>query len=473
MSSNLSVIILAAGKGTRMKTELPKVLCETIAGPMIDVVIDHALHLNPDSIFIVTGYKNQLVEEHVKTAFEPHLKKLHFVHQTEQLGTGHAVKVVVDAPSFNEIPSDSDVLILYGDTPLLEASLLRNFSISHQTQKASLSLITVNEPKENSFGRIIRNSYSHISKIVEVKDCSELEKKIQEVNSGIYLISKTLLQTLIYKIGNKNSQNEYYLTDLVELASSSSEKIFGFTAPSFDHVMGVNNLLDLQIVNRIIMNEHLKRLMSDGVTCLDPSSVYIEPTVTIGAGSKLGSNIQIKGNTKIGSNVSIEGTAIIIDSIIGDNCTLKLGTRIEASTLEDSVSVGPFANIRPETVLRKDVRIGNFVETKKSTLEAGVKVNHLSYIGDTSVGADTNIGAGTITCNYDGIKKSKTIIGERVFIGSNSSLVAPVTIESDTTIGAGSVITKDVGTGSLAVTRAEQKEIKGWTTKKRGTAKKG
>jgi bifunctional UDP-N-acetylglucosamine pyrophosphorylase/glucosamine-1-phosphate N-acetyltransferase len=473
MCSNLAIIILAAGKGTRMKTELPKVLCETVAGAMIDVVLRHALDLNPDSIFIVTGYKKEFVEKHVKTVFEPHLKKLHFVHQSEQLGTGHAVKVVADEASFQSIPQNSDVLILYGDTPLLEASLLKNFLISHKSQNASLSLITVNEPKENSFGRIVRDSTSNISKIVEVKDCSDLEKKIQEVNSGIYLISKNLLNDLIYKIGSNNSQNEYYLTDLVELASAAHQTIFGYIAPTFDHVMGVNNLLDLQIVNRIIMNEHLKKLIAEGVTCLDPSSVYIEPSVTVGTRSKLGSNIQIKGNTKIGSNVTIEGTALIIDSIIGDNCTLKLGSRIEGSILEESVSVGPFANIRPETVLRKDVRIGNFVETKKSILETGVKVNHLSYIGDTTIGKDTNVGAGTITCNYDGIKKSKTIIGERVFIGSNSSLVAPVTIESDTTIGAGSVITKDVSEGSLAVTRAEQKEIKGWTTKKRGAAKKG
>ena len=232
--------------------------------------------------------------------------------------------------------------------------------------------------------------------------------------------------------------------------------------------MGVNDLFDLMTVNKIIMNEKINSLIASGVTFIDTTSVFIEQAVSIGAGSVIGPNVQIKGKTTIGSGVIIEGTALIIDSDIAENCTIKIGARIEGSSFASGVSVGPFVNIRPETQLKSGVKIGNFVETKKSTLNENVKVSHLSYVGDASVGKDTNIGAGTITCNYDGYKKSKTTIGERVFIGSNSSLVAPVTIASDTTIGAGSVITKSVSEGSLALTRADQKEIKGWTHKKRG-----
>jgi bifunctional UDP-N-acetylglucosamine pyrophosphorylase/glucosamine-1-phosphate N-acetyltransferase len=472
MGSNLSVIILAAGKGSRMKTDLPKVLCRTVAGPMIDVVISHALKLSPNHLFIVTGYERELVENHVQKSFGNCKTPIHFVHQSEQLGTGHAVRVVADDVAFSSLPTSENLLILYGDTPLLEASLLSSFLSTHNEKRADLSLITVHEERQNTFGRIIRSKDSLVQKITEVKDCTPEELTITEVNSGIYLISQQLLQEMIYKIEPLNAQKEFYLTDLVELSANAKRNIAAYMAPSADHVMGVNNLIDLHLVNSIIMNEYIKKLITDGVSFVDPTSVFIEPSVTIGSGSVIGPNVQLSGSTRIGSQVTIEGTALIIDSSIADSCTIKLGSRIEGSMLEERVSVGPFANIRPDTVLKHDVKIGNFVETKKSVLEAGVKVNHLSYIGDATVGTETNIGAGTITCNYDGFKKSKTTIGERVFIGSNSSLVAPVTIAADTTIGAGSVITKDVAAGALAVTRAEQKEIPGWSAKKRAASKK-
>jgi bifunctional UDP-N-acetylglucosamine pyrophosphorylase/glucosamine-1-phosphate N-acetyltransferase len=472
MGSNLSVIILAAGKGSRMKTDLPKVLCRTIAGPMIDVVISHALKLSPNHLFIVTGYERELVENHVRESFGSCKTPIHFVHQPEQLGTGHAVRVVADTKAFLSLPATENLLILYGDTPLLEASLLEHFAKAHREAHAELALITVHEERQNTFGRIIRTAAGHVQKITEVKDCTPEELVITEVNSGIYLVSQQLLKEMIYKIEPHNAQKEFYLTDLVELSAQHQRAITAYMAPSADHVMGVNNLIDLHLVNSIIMNEYVKQLITDGVSFIDPASVYIEPSVTVGSGSIIGPNVQLRGSTRIGSQVTIEGTALIIDSAIGDGCTIKLGSRIEGSTLHTRVNVGPFANIRPDTVLKDDVKIGNFVETKKSVLEAGVKVNHLSYIGDATIGTETNIGAGTITCNYDGIKKSKTTIGERVFIGSNSSLVAPVTIAADTTIGAGSVITKDVSAGALAVTRAEQKEIPGWTAKKRTSSKK-
>ena len=480
MSQDLSIIILAAGKGTRMQSDLPKVVHRTIDGPMISVITRTALQLAPKAIYIVTGHKKEVVEAVIDADFKDQ-KNIFLVEQTQQLGTGHAVKAVIDSTAFSS-DSSNQTLILYGDTPLVSTTLLKRFCEAQEKSNAALSLISVNATTETAYGRIIRapktNSaeLGELLKITEAKDCTPEEFAIREVNSGIYLVRTQILKTAVTKIKNENRQSEFYLTDLVEIIRSSKKgtdnTVTAWLADSLDQIQGVNDLADLLVVNKIMKQQKIAELLKSGVTFLDDTSVVVSPSVSVGKGSHIGPNVQILGNSIIGENVTIEGTAVIIDSSIGNNCALKLGVRIEKSTLHDHVSVGPFAHLRPDTELKAEVKIGNFVEVKKSTLESGVKVNHLSYIGDATIGSNSNIGAGTITCNYDGFNKSKTTIGENVFIGSNSSLVAPVTINANATVGAGSVITKDVVSGALALTRADQREIPGWSEKKRARGKR-
>ena len=453
---DLNVIILAAGKGTRMNSQLPKVAHQTLAGPMIASVLQAACGLNPKTVAVVTGFKREIVEEVASgskpAGFEGNLL---FAIQDQQLGTGHAVKCALDQlKSHFDINNASTTLILYGDTPLLSTNLLKSFLDFHIQNKNDLSIITANATPNSAYGRIIRNNDGLVSKIIERKDCSPQQALITEVNSGIYLVDTKLLIDSISEIKSTNAQKEYYLTDIVEIAVSSKKTVKAFLSNNSDVLQGVNSVSDLSLVNRVIMNKKCEELLNSGVQILDPNSVYIEPSVKIGQGSIIGPNTQIKGTTVIGERVTIEGSALIIDSQIGNDCSLKFGLRIEKTSIKNHVSVGPFAHLRPDTILEDDVKIGNFVETKKAHLQKGAKANHLTYLGDASIGQNSNIGAGTITCNYDGVKKSKTTIGQNVFIGSNSSLVAPVTIEDGATVGAGSVITKTIQENSLGFTRA-------------------
>jgi bifunctional UDP-N-acetylglucosamine pyrophosphorylase/glucosamine-1-phosphate N-acetyltransferase len=455
-SKDLNVIILAAGKGTRMNSQLPKVAHQTLAGPMISTVLNAACGLKPKTVAVVTGFKREVVEQ-VAASSKPSdfSGQLLFAVQDQQLGTGHAVKVALDQLKENFVKdSGSITLILYGDTPLLSTDLLKSFLDFHSTNKNDLSIITANATPNSAYGRIIRSQDGSVSKIIERKDCSEAQALITEVNSGIYLVDTNLLIESISKIKSTNAQKEYYLTDIVEIAVSSKKIVKAFLSENSDVLQGVNSVSDLSLVNRVIMNKKCEELLISGVQILDPNSVYIEPSVQIGQGSIIGPNTQIKGSTVIGQRVTIEGSAFIVDSQIGDDCSLKFGLRIEKTTIKNHVSVGPFAHLRPDTILEDDVKIGNFVETKKAHVQKGAKANHLTYLGDASIGQNSNIGAGTITCNYDGVKKSKTTIGKDVFIGSNSSLVAPVIIEDGATVGAGSVITKTIQENSLAFTRA-------------------
>lgn len=457
--SLLNVIILAAGKGTRMKSDLPKVVHKTINGPMIHLVISAAEFINPKKIVIVTGFKKEIVEESVNQ-FKTNCK-IEFAHQSEQLGTGHAVKCALESCADLKI-SKNLTLILYGDTPLLSKKLISEFLEEHKISKADLSLISVETKLDSSYGRIIRDPNGSVSKIVEFKDCTPEQKKIREVNSGIYLADSEFLADCIKELTNNNAQKEYYLTDIVEVAVSLKKSVKAFFTSDESLVQGVNDLKDLDLVNKILVKNKIDELLLSGVTFLDSSSVYIEPSVRIGQNCIIGPNVQLFGETTIANKTTIEGTCYIKDSTIGENCSLKLGLRIESAIIKNNVSIGPFAHIRANTELNEDVKIGNFVETKNSILHKGVKANHLSYLGDAEIGEDSNIGAGTITCNYDGYKKSKTTLGKNVFIGSNTSLVAPLTINDNVVIGAGSVITKDIEAGSLALTRAPLVKKNGW-----------
>lgn len=306
-----------------------------------------------------------------------------------------------------------------------------------------------------------------LAAIRESKDCSAEEQLIQEINTGIYLVDSSFLAPALRGLKNENSQKEYYLTDIVEKAVSEGQRVCSLLAPDFRECIGVNTLEDLTEVNAILRSQRIAKFQRAGVTFCDPTSVNISCGVTIGTGTVIGPNVQILGSSALGERVRIEGTALIQDSTIGADTILKLGVRIESSIVGAHSTVGPFAHLRPETILAEEVKIGNFVEVKKSSLLKGSKVSHLSYIGDAEIGAEANIGAGTITCNYDGSSKFRTVVGEGAFIGSNTSLVAPVEVGKGATIGAGSVITKSVSEDALALTRAEQREIANWSKKKK------
>lgn len=458
--SLLTVVILAAGLGKRMKNDLPKVATRTLDGPMILSVISAATALSPEKIVIVTGHKKEIVEDLIN-AYRCKCK-VEFAFQDVQKGTGHAVQCAL--PNIKD--AAGDVLILYGDTPLIKPQTLTTFLLSHEQSGATISILTILSDGTTAYGRIVRNNSGAIVKIQESKDCTPEELAIKEVNSGIYLVKKDFLVRSVSGLQDNNAQKEYYLTDIVEAAVKSNVPLFAHSINDQAEVQGINDFYDLALVNKTIMEERIKELLKAGIRILDPSSVFIDKDVSIGVGTYIGPNVHLKGKTIIGARCIIEGTAYIEDCIIGDDVHLKFSIRMDHSVVKNKASVGPFANIRPETVMEEDVKVGNFVEVKKSILKKGAKVSHLSYIGDSTVGEDVNIGAGTITCNYDGRQKHRTVIEAGVFIGSNTSLVAPVTVHSGATVGAGSVITKDVEANSLTLTRAPLFIKSQWTKKK-------
>lgn len=462
---DFAVIILAAGLGKRMRSEVPKVLARTSDQTLIAHVLETALSLNPSQIVVVTGHKRELVESEVRSFVEQTstASEIVFALQKEQKGTGDAVRSAV--PSLSK--RVKNVLVLYGDVPLIDHSSLSRLFETHASSKAILSLISIKTAEKTDYGRIVRDPKTGaIRKIVEAKDCNDEEILISEVNSGIYLVDRDYLAETVSLLTPKNSQGEYYLTDIVEIAVSKSLPVQASVVTDLTLAYGVNDFENLSKVNEIIQSKRAAAFQINGVTIADPRSVYIEKGVKIAPGATIGPNVQLRGKTSIGEGATLEGSAIVIDSKIGKNCSLKFGLRIEKAIIHDGVAVGPFAHLRPDTVLHEGARIGNFVEVKKSEIHKGAKANHLTYIGDAEVGEDSNIGAGTITCNYDGVNKYKTTIGKRVFIGSNSALVAPVTLEDDSTVGAGSVITKTVPAGALGLTRAPLAIKEGWAAKK-------
>ena len=457
MKNSLSILILAAGQGKRMGGDLPKVCVKTDEGPLIHHVLKTCEALLPKQTILVTGYKKELVEACVNE------KKwdinLEFSVQDKQLGTGDAVK-----SGLKNISSEN-TLILYGDVPLISQKTLERLILSQSDLKTDITFLTAIHDQENSYGRILRDNNGNPIKIIETKDCSSHELQIKEVNLGIYLCKSTVLKTLVGEIKNNNSQQEYYLTDIVELAAKNKLTIEALTISDISESEGVNDLFDLHKANQTLLNKRINTHIKNGVTFKLPETSFIAPEVVIKSGTVIGPNTQIFGITSIGMNCIIEGTSVIINSEINDNVFLKLGTRIEDAVLHNNVAVGPFAHIRPGSIIHEAVKIGNFVETKKAILHKGVKAGHLSYLGDCQIGEETNIGAGTITCNYDGKNKFKTEIGKNVFVGSDACLVAPVKIGDNAYIGAGSVITKEVPASSLAIARGLQVNKADWIKK--------
>ncbi|ODN30200.1 bifunctional UDP-N-acetylglucosamine diphosphorylase/glucosamine-1-phosphate N-acetyltransferase GlmU [Fervidobacterium thailandense] len=442
----MRVLILAAGLGKRMKSKYPKVVHKILGKPMINWVIDLAKYFG--QVGVVLGHKADIVKAYVPSDVQIFI-------QEPQLGTGHAVMC---ARGFID-PKD-DVLILYGDVPLLSVETVGRLVEMHKSSGNEVTVLTFVAEDPTGYGRILRKGEK--IRIVEDKDASEEIRKINEVNSGIYVFSGSFLIENLDKLKNDNAQGEYYLTDLVGLASKTST--VKLDDPT--EVLGVNDRAQLAYLESIARQKILKNLMLSGVTIVDPTSTFIGPDVKIGIDTVIHPFTIIEGKTTIGEDCEIGPFTHIVDCTIGNNVKI-IRSEAEKSIIHDNVSVGPFARLREGTVLHENVKIGNFVETKKSVIGKNSKAQHLTYLGDATVGEDVNVGAGTITCNYDGYRKHPTYIGDGAFIGSNCSLVAPVKIGKGAITGAGSVITEDVPDDSLAIARARQVVKEGWAKRKR------
>ena len=455
---NFATIILAAGLGKRTGSKLPKVLIETIeARPLIAYVLKTIEETGTSRLSVIVGYEKDLVTNAV-LKFSGKLPTADFCFQEQQRGTGDAVKAAKSSLENWQGP----VIILCGDMPLVRAETLAKLLASHENSKATISLVTTSISYDNGFGRIVRDSQGNPFSIVERKDCSAAEVGISERNLGIYCVDSAFLFSALDRLENKNAQSEFYLTDIIKIAADEGQRVVAIPCSSPEEALGVNDLSDLMQVNEVVRKQRINDLARAGVKFLAPESVLIEADVKLASGVVIGPSVQISGNTSIAEGTVIEGTAIINNSKIGKNCLLRLGSYLNEAELEEDVKIGPFVQIRPGSKLGKNVAIGNFVELKNAQLAEGAKANHLTYLGDCEVGESSNIGAGTITCNYDGVKKSRTTIGKNVFIGSNTALVAPVTIGDGAVIGAGSVITKKVESEALALTRAPQISKTGW-----------
>ena len=444
----LKVVILAAGKGTRMKSAMPKVLHRVAHKPMVEHVIDAAGSLGASGTVLVVGHGADQVRATVN-------REVDYVEQTEQLGTGHAVQQAMPM-----LEADDTVLVAYGDVPLTKPETLK--SLISDVSDSNLALLTVVMEDPHGYGRIVRDKNGKVSSIVEQKDATEEQLQIQEINTGILAAKASVLGELLSRIDNKNAQGEYYLTDIFELAVSQGMTVTTHH-PTFEwETAGVNSRLQLAELERIYQRNQADLLMEAGVTLRDPNRIDVRGNLTVGQDTTIDVNCIFEGDVTIGSNVSVGPNCCISNASIADGTIIKANTVIEESSVGENCTLGPFARLRPGAELAEDAHIGNFVEIKKSVINKGSKVNHLSYVGDSVVGERVNIGAGTITCNYDGANKHQTIIEDGVFIGSCTQLVAPVVVGENAVIGAGSTITKAVGANQLAFTRAPVKSIDNW-----------
>lgn len=450
----LETIILAAGKGTRMKSKLPKVLHKVGGKHMLEHVIRAAKEAGSSREVVVIGAGAELVEQKISG--------VEFVMQEEQLGTGHAVLSAKE--KFAQ--SKGTVLILCGDTPLLTGKLLQKFTAAHESSDCAVTVLTAQMPDATGYGRVIRETDDTFKKIVEEKDATDSEKEIREVNAGVYCFDVKKLFGALDKVSNDNSQGEYYLPDTLTILKDAGEKIGVFVADYADETLGINSRTQLTAANRIFRMKKNRELMDAGVTIIDPNTTYIDIDVEIGQDTIIYPNTYIEGNTTIGTDCKIGPDIRFTDMKVGNNVTAQFSYCHEAEICDD-VTLGPYVHIRPGTTIGKDVKIGNFVEVKNSKIGKGSKLPHLQYIGDTDMGKNVNVGCGTVTCNYDGKNKFRTKIGDNAFIGCNTNLVAPVSVEDGAYIAAGSTITKDVPKNNLAVARARQTNIEVWKDKRK------
>jgi bifunctional UDP-N-acetylglucosamine pyrophosphorylase / glucosamine-1-phosphate N-acetyltransferase len=457
VNENLEIIILAAGLGTRMKSATIKILHRAAGRPIVDYVLDLASDLCPNPPVMVIGHQRDAVQKLVGD-------RARFAIQEEQLGTGHAV---LQAATALADARGKRVLILSGDVPLTRPETLRQLLDEHERGGNALTLLTMKLAEPAMYGRIVRDPGGSVVRIVEAKDATEDEKRIGEVNAGIYVFEGEHLFDNLRSLGNQNAQGEYYLTDLLGVLRERGHRVGAVVAADPVEALGVNSRADLAQVENEIQRRVVEGLMREGVTFRNPSTVVIDSTVRIEPDTVIYPFVTLEGNTSIGRDCVIEPGSHLINVRVGNDVHIKTGTVAEDAVIEDEASVGPYAHLRPGTQLGRKVKVGNFVETKKAVFGAGAKASHLSYIGDAEVGADVNIGAGTITCNYDGKNKHKTVLEDGVFIGSDTQLVAPVRVGKGAYVGAGSTITKDVPPGSLALSRTPQRIVEGWVERKK------
>ncbi|MFC2161401.1 bifunctional UDP-N-acetylglucosamine diphosphorylase/glucosamine-1-phosphate N-acetyltransferase GlmU [Acidobacteriota bacterium] len=457
MKSRVHALILAAGKGTRFKSEKIKVLHTLMGKSMIQIVLDSVSGLNPEKIHIVVGHQKEVVKA------ETSGDHIHCVVQREQKGTGHAV---LSAKSVLRKEGDKDLLVMNGDLPLIRTETLRPFLKFHQKKNNSLTFMTAEPENPFGFGRVFNNEKGGYF-VIEEKDATPTQKENKEVNVGIYLFNIRDLFRTLPKISNKNKKGEYYLTDIVEIMSLEGMKVGKFKTDFREEVVGVNDRYELALAADVLRNRKIESLTTDGVTVYDPKTTWIDFDVKVGRDTILYPSVILEGKTVIGSECKIYPFSHIVDSKIGDRTKVLTLSMVEKSILEKDVQIGPFTRLRPNSTLKQGSKVGNFVEMKNTVFGKGAKAGHLSYLGDSEIAQDVNIGAGTICCNYDGEKKNKTIIEEGAFIGSGVELVAPVKVGKKAYVGAGSTITKDVSPGSLAVERGKQIEKRDWTRKRK------
>ena len=444
----LEVIVLAAGEGTRMQSSIPKVLHVVGGRPLLEHVLNVASDLSPDTLTVVIGHGGAEVKARIEAP------DVAWVDQAERKGTGHAVIQAMD----NVDPS-ATVLVLYGDVPLIEKTTLEQ-CIAAASDGIGIVTVEMSDPK--GLGRILRGADGRISAIIEEQDATEQQRTIKEVNTGILAASNATLAPLLASIETHNSQGEYYLTDVISLAASSGTQVAGVNAICPEEVQGINDHIQLAAVERHFQRREAERLMVSGVTLADPARLDLRGTLTAGRDCFIDINVVIEGTVAIGDNVSIGPGCVVTDSELADGVVVEAHSVVEGAIVGSRCRLGPFARVRPGTELAEGARIGNFVETKKAIIGAGTKANHLAYLGDSTIGAECNIGAGTVTCNYDGVDKNETHIGDGVFVGTNSTLVAPLTIDEGAYVAAGSTITSKVDSEDLAVGRARQRNIQGW-----------
>jgi bifunctional UDP-N-acetylglucosamine pyrophosphorylase/glucosamine-1-phosphate N-acetyltransferase len=447
-NDKITAVILAAGQGTRMKSGHPKVLHQILGRPMIAYLLDTLLSLGISDILVVVGYQAEKVQAALKDY------PVRFVVQEPQLGTGHAVQVAMAAVP----PETNEVVVLCGDAPLISRDSIEALHDMHKYHRAAVTIQTVVLPDGLHYGRVVRDNTGRVTAVLQSKDSKDRPEilAIKEINTGAYSFDAQFLRQALAKIPKSPVTGEIYLTDLIHIAKAEGRAVEALIDPNLEDLLGINSRAELAAATQTVKRKINAHHMDQGVTLIDPESTYIESLVTIGRDTVIYPNVFLQGKTVIGENCLIESTVKIVDSVLENNVHVKMGCVITQSRLASGADAGPFAHLRLGSDLRQRVHVGNFVEVKKSVLHEGVKAGHLTYLGDAEVGAQTNVGAGTITCNYDGVNKHKTTIEEGAFIGSNTALVAPVTIGAGAYVGAGSAITKDVPPGKLGISRARQ-----------------
>ena len=456
-SSETHVVVLAAGQGTRMKSSLPKVLHPIAGKAMIERVLRTAEAVDPTTITLIVGHRAEVVRNQLGIN-----QRLNFALQEPQLGTAHALQ---QAEPFLTGRSGS-VILLSGDVPLLSPNTLKQLLETHRGSGAAATVVTATVERPYGYGRIVRTR-GRIARIVEERDASPTQRKINEINSGIYAFDLPPLFDALRSIASQNAQGEFYLTDLIAIYRRRGLPVETLLVENAQEIRGINSRSELAEVSRLVRQKKNEELMAAGVTLIDPATTYVDPEVEIAADTVLHPGVVIEGRTRIGSACEIQAYVRISDSEIGDHVTINSFCLISGAQVAPGAALGPFAHLRPGTAIGENAKIGNFVELKNTNFGPRSKANHLSYLGDATIGSDVNVGAGTITCNYDGLNKHRTVIEDGAFIGSDSQLVAPVTVGKGAYVGAGSSIVDDVPAGALGIARGRQNNVEGWAERRK------